>query len=205
MSPMRERRPLRSTALAVLGAVALASASDVAAATYENDIRIRAGTYSPTDLPTNQGLLYGLEVRNRLTERDGLYYGIAVYDDQRSVQRLIGANEFTLEADVTLLPLTVGWIHYWDLEKAGFYGGGGLGLYEVEAFSGGFSKQAGSQIVDVDEFRLLTDESRVGFQIFAGVDFLPASRIGFMLEARGHAVEDDFGGFELSTGALLRF
>lgn len=195
----------RLTASAAVAAALLLAATSAAAGPFDNDIRIKAGIYSPVDLPTNSGPIYAIEVRNRVSGQDGIYYGLAIYDDQRSVQRRIGANDFQLDADIKLLPISVGWYHFWDTRLFSFYGGGGLGLYEVDAFSGGFSKQAGAQVVDIDEFRVLSDDSRAGLQIFAGADYLPESRIGAMLEVRLHVVEDDFGGAELSTGAVFRF
>jgi len=195
----------RITAFAAAAAALLLAPASAAAASFDNDIRVKAGIYSPVDLPTGSGPIYALEIRNRVSGQDGIYYGIAIYDDQRSVTRRIGAFDFQLDADIKFLPITIGWYHFWDTRLLTYYAGGGLGLYEVSAFSGGYNLQAGAQIVDVDEFRVLSDDTRAGFQAFGGVDFLPESRIGAMLEVRLHVVEDDFGGAELSTGAVFRF
>ncbi len=185
--------------------VLLAFASPVEAIEFDNDVRARFGLYIPDDLPTDEGAIYGLELRNLLTEADGIYYGIYRYDEQKTETAELGTREFTFESEIEIVPLVVGWFHLWRLAPVNLSFGIGGGLYDVEAFSGGYNLPAGVQVSDFEEFRQIDDGTRFGFQFWGCADFFPGSRVGVMVEARFNAVEDDLSAAEISTGVLFRF
>jgi hypothetical protein len=201
-----ELRTLVRLLAVVTGVLVLGVLADPAFATdYKNDFRIRAGVYDPTDLPTGSGAILGIEFRNRLTETGGIYYGVSYFNEEKSQVERIGTNEFLFRTEVEMLPITIGWYRFWDFRRVTISTGAGLGLYEVNAFSGGFSGAAGVQVSASGEFRSLSDDSRTGVNLFGTLEFFPDYYSGFMVEVRGHLVEDDFGGIEIATGVLLRF
>lgn len=197
----------RMVLVAALAALSLAAATPAAAQGFDNDVRLRAGFYWPEDLPTDPAPILSLEFRNLLTARDGIVWGVGWYADEHEqiekLQFLGTPTEFTLKADITMVPVYAGWYHLWTRDKANWFAGVTVGFYLVDAFSGGYSGAA--QISDVGDFRFLEDDTLFGGQIFAGVDFIPGGRWGWSIEGRLHLVEDDYSGGELAVSGLWRF
>jgi hypothetical protein len=189
----------------------LAFPSPLEATDYDSDVRLRYSIYLPEDLPTDEGTVVAIEFRHLLTEADGLYvnWWFSTYDEQRSDTRVIGGDDWFFEAEIEMASLVVGWFHLWRLTPLNLAFGAGGGLYDIEAFSGGYRPGAPGQLPgqasDYEEFRQIDDGTRFGFQFYGGADFFPSSRWGAMVEVRYHVVEDELGGLELSTGALFRF
>jgi opacity protein-like surface antigen len=189
---------LATVFVALLVPVAAAEAQ-----TWENDVRVRVGWYSPTDLPTEAGPIYGIEIRNLLWERDGFVYGIHLYDETRSEREPFGSTTIDLKAEITLTPFLFGWFHVIPQKHLIVNLGAGIGLYNSNAFSGGVTGT--SQVKDVGDFRFLEDETYFGFNVFVGVDLFPDERWGIGAEGRLHIVDNDFGGTELGFSGILRF
>lgn len=202
----------RSYAGSLLALVALLAFPSLLEATdYEYDVRLRYSIYLPDDLPTDEGAVAAIEFRQLLGEANGLYvnWWFSTYDEQRADTRVIAGDDWFFEAEIEIASLVVGWFHLWRLKPLNLAFGVGGGLYDVEAFSGGFRPgspgRPPGQTSDFEEFRQIDDGARFGFQFFGGADFFPKSRWGAMVEVRYHVVEDELGGLELSTGALFRF
>lgn len=189
--------------IAILVTILLVTATAARAQIWENDVRFRAGLYIPQDLPTDSGLMLGLEVRNLLWEHDGLIYGVHLYDEQRTDRQRFGTGSIDLEADIRLTPFLFGWYHIFPQKIVHYTAGAAIGLYESNSFSGGATST--SQVSDVGDFRFLQDDTYFGFNFFFGADFFPESRWGVGVEARFHLVENDFGGTELGAGGIFRF
>jgi len=192
-----------------MAAVILLSAGEARAQPFDDDVRLRIGGYFPADLPTSQGTLWGIEVRNLLDARNGMAYGVYFFAEQRTefVDLNFGGGPvtFTFHADIKIQPLLISWFHIWPRARVTCFAGAGLGIYAVEAFSGGFSKRAGVQISDVGDFRALEDAVHLGAHVYGGVDFLPDARWGASLEARAHLVEAGFSATEISAAGIFRF
>jgi hypothetical protein len=207
LTMLSRARPALLTILLAVSGLLIADAS-ARPADLDNDIRLRFGGYFPEDLPTDAGIFPGLEWRNLLTKSDGIFVGAYLYSEKRSETQSISGTTFQFEADIEILPLLVGWFHVWQAKQFELVFGAGVGIYEVEAFSGGYSKQAGRRGVQLQftsEFRPISDDSRAGFAIFGGMDFFPDGRWGIMIESRLHIVEDDLSALEATTGAIVRF
>ncbi len=71
----------RGVTAVLLVIAAMAAGRPAAAQSWENDVRLRAGIWVPQDLPTDPGVIYGLEIRNLLWPRDGFVYGVHLYDE----------------------------------------------------------------------------------------------------------------------------
>lgn len=204
-------RPARLIPVIVLSVAALLAASPAGAQDYRNDVRVRFGIFSPDDLPTDEGPMIGIEVRNLLFESDGIYYGIAYYDEETTFEEKLGNSTFTVESSVELLPISIGWFHLWSFRQAGIFLGAGGGIYEVDASTfavnpaGSDPNNTNPGIVGLRDFGPTDDDSRIGLQIFAGADFFPRSRLGLSAEARLHIVEDDMSGAEVAVSGLFRF
>ena len=202
------RRSLRFLAAAVLLGVVLGPAA-ARAQEFDNDVRLRIAGYFPFGLPTDVGTMWGLEVRNLLTARDGMAYGIYFFDEQRTdfIDLNYGGTPtvFTFHADVKMTPVLISWFHIWPMRSVTLFAGVGAGLYPVKAFSGGYSETAGVQIKDFGDFRYLEDETLIGAHVYGGIDFFPDSRFGLSAEARFHLVENSYSAAEASLAGIFRF
>ncbi len=194
----REGRLVASVLMAVLPGILPAAAQS-----WENDVRLRAGIWQPQDLPTDAGPIYGLEIRNLLWPRDGLIYGVHVYDEQNNDTGMLGGQPIDLIADIRLVPVLLGWFHLIPQERVTYAFGAGVGLYDSNAFSGGVT--ATVQVRDFGDYRFLQDDTYVGVHIFFGADFFPRHRFGLGMEGRLHLVENDFSAVEFGFSGIYRF
>ena len=196
--------PTRARLAMVLALLVPAAAAPCWAQAYDNDVRLRGGVFSPQDLPTPSGLMYGIEIRNLLTNRDGIVWGVARYHEKTDDRRPFGVGgTVDLRADIEITPFYAGWLHFYPSRLANFQFGAAGGLYVTKAFSGGVSGT--SQVKDFGKYRFLQDSTYFGVHFFGGIDFFPESPFGIGIEARLHFVENSFGGGELSAGAIYRF
>lgn len=193
----------RVKVLSVLAAAVVLTSGPASAQLWENDVRLRAGTFIPSDLPTESGPIFGLEVRNLLWEHDGLIYGVHLYDETREETEPFGSGTIRLKADIRLVPFLFGWYHIIPKEHVMYAFGAGLGLYQSKAFSGGVT--ATSQVKDVGDFRFLQDDTYAGLHLFFGADFFPEARWGLGAESRLHLVENDFDAVEFGVSGIFRF
>jgi len=180
-----------------------------ATADLKRSVRLRFAGFFPEDLPTDVGTLLGIEFRNMLNERDGIAYGIYLYDEQKTEFSDLsfggGPVTFTFKADIQIQPILVSWFRTWQRGRVAYFAGAGGGVYLVDAFSGGFSSQAGVQIRDAGDFRFIEDGAYIGAHAYIGADFFPGRRWGASAEARVHLVEESLSAGEISVGGLLRF
>ncbi len=194
----RGGRLVAALLMAALGGILPAEAQP-----WENDVRLRAGIWQPQDLPTDAGPVYGLEIRNLLWARDGLVYGVHVYDEEKHERDMLGGQPIDLIADIRLVPVLLGWFHLLPQENVTYAFGAGFGLYESTAFSGGVT--ASVQVSDFGDYRFLQDDTYVGAHIFFGADFFPRHRWGLGVEGRLHLVENDFSAAEIGFSGIYRF
>jgi hypothetical protein len=188
---------------------AIAASSPARAEDYDYQLRLRAGGFFPTDLPTHQGIMSGIEIRDYMNPRTGITYQIGFFSQERTAFMALtsgpGAPVFTFRAKVQIVPILFSWFHVWPLPRTDFYFGVGGGFYVVQATSAGFNRQLGVGVRDVGDFRFLKDGTNPGGIVYGGFDFFPQSRWGFTLEGRVHAVSAGYSAAEISTGAILRF
>ena len=195
--------------VAALAAVTAAAPAPAAAQDWQNDVRIRLGWWIPEDLPTDPGFIPAIEVRNLVTDRDGIAYGIGYYHEKRTEDENLRfgstPERFRFEADVEIIPVTISWFHIWPRAYVTWYAGAGGGIYVVDALSQGYSLDSNFKIFDYGDFRELEDGTYIGAHAFGGIDFFPDSRWGAMAELRFHLIEEDYSAAEISAGALFRF
>jgi hypothetical protein len=198
----------RFAVVAVLAA-AIFTWAPARAEDYDYQLRLRLGGYFPTDLPTTEGTIWGIELRDYMNSRSGIAYQLGYFNEQRTAFMALtsgpGAPIFTFHAKVQIVPILFTWFHVWPLPRTDFYYGVGGGIYVVKATSAGFNKQLGVGVRDVGDFRFLTDGSNPGLVVYSGFDFFPQSRWGITVEGRAHIVSAGYSAAEFSTGAILRF
>src|SRR6266850_2713890 len=193
--------------LAIVVLLLAGGAPSARADAYGYDVRLRIGGYFPSDLPTSQGTMWGLEVRDRINARNGITYGIGWFDEQRTDYMDLNFGgapaTFTFHAEVKLQPLLFSWYHVWPMPAVDIYAGVGAGFYPVQASSAGFNRQIGVGVKDVGDFRFLQDQTNFGAFAYGGIDFYPESRWGIMIEGRGHFVSQGYSAIEISTGGIF--
>lgn len=196
-------------ALAAAATAALSMGAPVRAQDYDYDARVRIGGFFPFDLPTKEGTLWSVEIRDFMNARNGITYQIGYFNEQRTEFMTLnttgGPAVFTFHAEVKLQPLLFSYFHVWPLAKVDAYAGVGAGFYSVRATSAGLNRQLGVGVKDVGDFRFLEDGTQYGMFVYSGVDFFPESRFGIMIEGRGHLVSQGYSAAEVSTGAIFRF
>lgn len=193
----------------VAAAALLAGSGGARAQDYDYDLRVRFGGLFPSDLPIDQGTLWGLQVRDYYNPQNGFTYELGYFSEQRTQSMTLGTGggpaAFKFQAKVRMVPLIFTWVHLWPLPRTNFYAGVGPGIYSIQASSAGVDKRLGVGVRNVGDFRFLNDTTAFGLVAYGGVDFFPSSRWGLMVEGRGHLVSAGYSGVELSIGSVLRF